>query len=95
MKPPLKKPLSYSLAEIAEAYGVSVVFLRKEIARGHLEAFRFGLGYEVSPDAIERWYAELQERQQTPKKQIAKRNPKRFKPSAEAADIRQQLGLPN
>jgi excisionase family DNA binding protein len=49
--------LSYSLKELADATGVSVPFLRLEIARGNLQPTRLGRRVVVPKAEAERYLA--------------------------------------
>ena len=46
---------AFSLREIAEMYGVSVHFLRLEIARGRLRPLRLGRCLRVKRESLEQW----------------------------------------
>jgi excisionase family DNA binding protein len=46
---------AFSLKEIAGMYGVSVNFLRLEIARGRLKPLRLGRCVRVARDSLEQW----------------------------------------
>ncbi len=43
------------LGEIVQLTGLSQTFVRQEIDRGHLEAFRVGRAVLVPHDAVDRW----------------------------------------
>lgn len=46
---------AFCLREIAEMYGVSVPFLRLEIARGRLRPLRLGRCLRVKRESLEQW----------------------------------------
>lgn len=47
----------FSIEQLAERYGLSVKFFRREIWSGKLVAKRFGRAIRVSVDEIQRWEA--------------------------------------
>lgn len=48
---------AFSLAELSESLGLSVGFLRLELARGHLRAARFGRRVVIMKPELDRYIA--------------------------------------
>jgi excisionase family DNA binding protein len=46
---------AFSLREVAEMYGVSLQFLRLEVARGRLRPLRLGRRVLIAREALEEW----------------------------------------